>query len=245
MSSLVPGDKPDRQGPFADGSAKFEDVVFRGQSYTVIPDPSPYVQARIILAIEEGRRAIIQDPQTPEFATRILLGIEPSNHGENPGYWFKRNFDSFAADVRSILESACSLRENDPQVDIFQRLVPNIQGLEMTSVNNLSISVAGVVIAESLLDRSLPRWRGDRSGSVFARLRADCRDDVASALISPRFGRGSEMDLHANKLVSMMLRHFLLSAGAQELLGEEGNLQMTVPKLTAPMKEAARIEWRP
>lgn len=244
MSSLVPGDKLHGQAPFDESSAKFEEVEFRGERYTVIPDPSPYVQARIVVAIEEGRRAIIQDPQIPEFATRVLLGIEPSKRPESPGFWFMRSFNSFTSDVRTILESACSLREHNPQVDLVQRLVPNISQLERYSGNNLAISVAGVVVAEQVLDQSLPNWREDRSGSIFARLRSDRKREVEEALIDPRCGRDSEISLHATKLVGTILRHLLLSAGAQELLGEEGNLQMTVPPITAPIKGAARIAVR-
>lgn len=197
------------------------------------------------MAIEEGRRAIIRAPDTPEFATRVLLGIEPSKRPENPGYWFKRSFDSFTSEVQSILGSACSLREHDFQADIFQRLEPNTSQLDGCSGNNLAISVAGVVVAEQMLDQSLPRWRDDRSGSVFLGLSLDRKRQVEEALKDPRCGRDSEIDLHAKKLVGKMLRHLLLSAGAQELLGEAGDLQMTVPTISAPIKEAARIGMRP
>jgi hypothetical protein len=242
MSSFDRSQRYNEPGAFQDESVQYEEVRLGGRSFTIIPDPSPQVRARILLAIDAGRRAIIADPDIPELATRVLLGVEPSQRSQNPGFWFNRAFDSFATDVQEILESACSLREHDPQANILERLARNIAGLDHFSGNNLSISTAGVLIAEQLLDQSSANWRHDRDGSVFRHLPAGLKHNAEEALKSPNCGRDSEIDIYAKKLVGKMLRHLLVGADAQELLGEAGSLQMAVPAIIAPIKQAARIE---
>jgi hypothetical protein len=194
-----------------------------------------------MLAIEEGRRAIVEDPEVPEFATRVLMGIEPAGESTEPGFWLRRSFDHFKKDVGEILESACSLREHDPEADIFKRLSPKIQYLDHGSAHNLSISVAGVLLAEQVLDRHAQGWRVDRSTRVLTRLAYNQRMECAGLLREPRHGRDSPIDLRAKELVGLMLRHLIRCAGAQELLGEAGNLQMTTPAVIAPIK----LAWQP
>ena len=227
VGGLPPGNNP-----------PFHQTSMRGQSFTIIPDPSLHVKARVLAGLEAGIEAVIQDPTTPEFATRLLQEIEPGLDSADPGYWFRRYFDLFVQDVRNILESACSLRENFPNADIPSTLRPNIEQFEWSSAHNLSIYVTGVLLAEQRFDMYAPNWRDRRDNSVFLSLKGSQAEECKDILKEPRPHRDSEILKHAKSLVVTMLPHLFRATGAQELLGEEEKLIVSKPVNVAPAKAA-------
>lgn len=229
--STVDGLSPGNDTPFHQTS-------FRGQSFTIIPDPSLNVKARVLAGLVAGIQAVIQDPTTPEFATRVLQAIEPGLDSADPGYWFRRHFDLFVQDVCDILESACSLRENFPNADIPSTLRPNIEQFEWSSAHNLSIYVTGVLSAEQRFDKYAPNWRDRRDNSVFLLLTESQAEECKDILKDPRPHRDSQILKHAKSLVVTMLRHLFRATGAQELLGEEEKLIVSKPVNVAPAKSA-------
>jgi hypothetical protein len=204
----------------AGDSIELTETTLGGQRCLVIPDPSPVVQARIIIALDEGYRAIIADPEIPELVKRALLDLRKRERGEDLDFYLKRALRRFTEDVQQILETACSLRAIDPAIDLASQLQSNIRGLEGAAMNNLIIAVGGAILAEQVLDHALCGWREQRDQNTVNRLQGSTKRAVTEHYRDPKIQRESEIEKAADTLSRKMLLHLLSSAGVQGLLGE-------------------------
>lgn len=210
-----------------------EETVVNGQHLTIISDPSAKIQAKILLAIDDGLEKIMRDAEIPELLTRGLIGRSDDFDTRDPLRILKREINYFIEEVRQLLEVACSLREMNPNIDLAGSLRNNIWNFEKLQVNNLEISVSGVLLAETLLDRECPGWRSSRDSPLWPRVDRARLDEY---LIRPSVGRESEALKASKKIVKKMLQHLLQSADAQELIGESGNLQIERTYVCIPPK---------
>ncbi len=210
-----------------------KETVLNRQHYTIVQDPSAIIQAKILLAIYDGLNKIMTDEEIPELLTRGLIGRSDDLGHRDPLHILKRAINYFIEGVQQLLEVACSLREMDPNIDLVGSLRNNIWSFENQQVNNLEISVSGVLLAETFLDRECPGWRSSRDSPLWPRVDRARLDEY---LIRPRVGRESEALKASKKIVNKMIRHLLRSADAQELMGEPGNLQIERTHVCIPPK---------
>lgn len=237
MSAVV---APDGQGPEKTSNVPdISEVVIRGQRRLVIPDPHPLISARITVALEAGRQAIIADLDTPELVTRALLELCERQQSDDIAYFLKSALKDFIEGVRGILEAAYSLRALNPEIHLQSQLKRNIAGFEHIQANNLMIAVGGVILAEEILDSEVSGWRGQRTQDPLTRLREASRSEIVEHYMRPRIFRGSKAEQVSDRLVKNMLRHLLRSAGAQELVGEEGRLTVELPtRIDPPIEQS-------
>jgi hypothetical protein len=210
-----------------------EETVINGQHFTIIPDPSAKIKAKILLAIDDGLNKIMTDQEIPELLTRGLINRSDASDNRDPLFILKREIGHFIKGVQQLLEAACSLRAMNPNIDLVDSLRNNIWGFENQQVNNLEISVSGVLLAETLLDWECPGWRSSRDSPLWPRVDRARLDEY---LIRPRVGRESEAAKASKYIVKKMIKHLLQSADAQELIGEPGSLQIERTHVCVPPK---------
>ena len=208
-----------------------EETVVNRQHFTIISDPSAKIQAKILLAIVDGLNKIMTDEEIPELLTRGLIGRSDDLDSRDPLRILKREINYFIEGVQQLLEAACSLREINPNIQLASSLRNNIWGFENQQVKNLEISVSGVLLAETLLDREWPTWRSSRDRPLWFEVDRDRLEDY---LIRPSVGRESEAAKASKNIVKKMIRHLLRSADAQELIGEPGSLQIERTHVCVP-----------
>jgi hypothetical protein len=209
-----------------------------GQSCLVIPDPSQELKAKITEALEKGVQAIIQDSETPELVTRALLELCGDQQRSDIATYLRDTLKNFIEGVRSILEVAYSLRAIKPEIDLRSQLVRNIDGFKHIQANNLMIAVGGAILAEEVLDREVPEWREQRTKDPRPNLDRRSRREIDEHLIRPEIYRDSPIEQLSARLVKGFLCQLLRTAGAQELVGEQGRLTAkSLARIAPPIKK--------
>lgn len=226
-----------RLGSEPSGSDNTEDIqetFIGGECFLVIPDLQQVLKAKITQALETGLKGIIQDPETPELVTRALLELRRDQLGSEIARYLRDALKDFIEGVRSILEVAYSLRAINPEIDLRSQLVRNINGFDHVQANNLKIAIGGAILAEEVLDSDVPEWRDRRTTDPRTSLQALRRREIDDHLFRPQIYRGSSIEQLSARLVKGFLCQLLRTAGAQELVGEQGRLTAKSPARIAP-----------